>query len=118
MEKRFSLYRWFKNVSISRKNIIDAANSFSTGDLSSRARVLSGDEIGVVANSFNEMAANLQTQVKELAQLNENLRAEISKRERAESAVRQAYFRLETAHRELQQQTADRLHAEEMLRQS
>jgi signal transduction histidine kinase/CheY-like chemotaxis protein len=99
-------------------NIIDAASSFSAGDLSSRARVLSGDEIGVVANSFNEMASNLQAQVKELAQLNENLRLEISKRERAETAVRQAYARLETAHQELQYQTADRLRAEELLRQS
>ena len=79
---------------------------------------MSGDEIGVVANSFNEMASNLQAQVKELAQLNENLRLEISKRERAETAVRQAYARLETAHQELQYQTADRLRAEELLRQS
>src|SRR5262249_15308227 len=55
---------------------------------------------------------------KELAQLNESLRLEIGKRERAETAVRQAYARLETAHQELQHQTADRLHAEEMLRQS
>jgi signal transduction histidine kinase len=114
----------FLAMSVSRgihkglKNIIDAANSFSTGDLSSRARVLSGDEIGVVANSFNEMASNLQTQVKELAQLNEDLRLEVCKRERAETAVRQAYARLETAHQELQHQIADRLHAEEMLRQS
>jgi signal transduction histidine kinase/CheY-like chemotaxis protein len=114
----------FLAVSVSRgihkglTNIIRAADSFSAGDLSSRARVLSGDEIGVVANSFNEMAGSLQTQVKELAQLNESLRLEIGKRERAETAVRQAYARLETAHQELQHQTADRLHAEEMLRQS
>jgi signal transduction histidine kinase/CheY-like chemotaxis protein len=114
----------FLAISVSRgihkglTNIIDAANSFSSGDLSSRARVLSGDEIGVVANSFNQMAGNLQNQVKELAQLNENLRLEVSKRERAETAVRQGYTRLEAAHRELQQQTADRLHAEELLRQS
>ncbi len=114
----------FLAISVSRgihkglKNVIDAANSFSAGYLSARARVLSGDEIGVVANSFNEMAGHLQTQVKELAQLNENFRLEIAKRERAETAVRQAYVRLETAHQELQQQTADRLHAEEMLRQS
>src|SRR4051794_18404551 len=91
----------FLAISVSRgihkglTNIIGAANAFSAGELDSRAQVLSRDEIGMVANSFNEMAGNLQTQVKELAQLNENMRLEIGKRERAETAVRQAYARLE-----------------------
>ena len=47
--------------------IIRAANSFSAGELSARAKVLSRDEIGVVGNSFNEMADNLQIRMRELA---------------------------------------------------
>jgi signal transduction histidine kinase len=47
--------------------IISAANSFSNGVLSVRAKVLSHDEIGIVANSFNEMADFLQIRVTELA---------------------------------------------------
>ena len=44
-------------------SIIRAANAFSTGQLGTRAKVLSRDEIGVVASSFNEMADNLQKRV-------------------------------------------------------
>jgi signal transduction histidine kinase len=99
-------------------DIIGAANRFAAGDLTARARVLSRDEIGRVAASFNDMAGNLQTRVGELALLNQNLRDEIGRRERAETELRGAFARLETTHQELQRQTADRLHAEEMLRQS
>jgi HAMP domain-containing protein len=63
-------------VSVSRgihkglTQIVGAAKSFSAGELSARAAVLSKDEIGVVAGSFNEMAHSLQTRVGELARLN------------------------------------------------
>lgn len=63
-------------VSVSRgiqkglTNIIRAANSFSAGELTTRAKVLSHDEIGVVANSFNDMAQHLQVRMRELDQLN------------------------------------------------
>ena len=43
--------------------------------------VLSGDEIGTVANSFNEMANNLQMRVGELAELNRHMSHEIGERE-------------------------------------
>jgi signal transduction histidine kinase len=114
----------FLAISVSRglhkglTTIISAADSFARGDLTARARVLSRDEIGLVANSFNDMAGNLQTRVGELAQLNKYLRDEVGKRERAETELRTAFARLETTHQELQHQTADRLHAEELLRQS
>jgi signal transduction histidine kinase len=100
------------------KDIIGAANSISAGEMSARARVLSKDEIGVVANSFNEMADSLQTRVSELAQLNQHLRYEIGERERAEAELRGAFAELEATHRELMRQTAERLRVEEMLRQS
>ena len=86
--------------------------------MSARAKVLSRDEIGVVASSFNEMADNLQKQVGELADLNQHLRHEIGERERAEAKLREAFARLEATLQELQRQTAERLRAEEMLRQS
>ena len=99
-------------------DVIGAANAFSAGELSARAKVLSRDEIGVVAGAFNEMADNLQIRVKELARLNRHLRHEIAEREHAEMKSRAAFARLETTHQELQRQTAERLRAEEMLRQS
>jgi diguanylate cyclase (GGDEF)-like protein/PAS domain S-box-containing protein len=75
--------------------IIRAANAFSKGDLSARAKVLSRDEIGVVANSFNEMADHLQIRVGELAQLNGHLRHEIGERERVEADLRGAFALLD-----------------------
>lgn len=43
--------------------IIAAARSFAKGNLTTRARVFSRDEIGVVANSFNQMSDDLQESI-------------------------------------------------------
>jgi signal transduction histidine kinase len=99
-------------------SIIRAAKAFSTGQFGARAKVLSRDEIGVVATSFNEMADNLQKRVSELAELNRDKEHEIAERERAETELRAACGQLEVALRELKSETAERLRAEEMLRQS
>jgi signal transduction histidine kinase len=68
-------------------NIIRAAKSFSAGELGARAKVLAHDEIGLVTNSFNEMADNLQVRIRELARLNQDLKHQIGERERAEQAL-------------------------------
>ena len=99
-------------------SIIRAAKAFSTGQFGARAKVLSRDEIGVVASSFNEMADNLQKRVRELAELNRDKEHEIAERERAETELRAACVQLEATLRELKSETAERLRAEEMLRQS
>ncbi len=75
--------------------IIRAANSFSAGELSARTIVLSRDEIGIVANSFNGMADILQMRVSELAQLNRHLKHEVGERKRAEAGLRQMNLTLE-----------------------
>ena len=109
--------------------IIRAANSFSAGELSARAKVLSHDEIGVVANSFNEMADILQIRVSELAQLNQHLGHEVGERERAEAVLRQMNQTLEVRVAErtatltnlveaLRKEATDRERAEAALRQS
>lgn len=91
----------FLAISVSRGiqkglgEIIRAANAFSAGKLGERAEVLSRDEIGVVANSFNDMAGNLQKRMKELAHLNRQLRHEIRERERAEAKLRGAFALLD-----------------------
>ena len=72
----------------------------------------------MVANSFNEMADNLQKRVGELAELNRDKEHEIAERERAETELRAACGQLEATLRELKSETAERLRAEEMLRQS
>jgi signal transduction histidine kinase/CheY-like chemotaxis protein len=109
--------------------IIRAARLFSTGELSTRAKVLSGDEIGVVANSFNAMADTLQVRMKQLAELNQDLGHEIAERERAQEVLRQTNETLELRVTErattlthlmdaLRNEAADRERAEAALRQS
>ena len=111
-------------VSVSRgihkglTDVIGAANAFSAGELGARAKVLSRDEIGLVAGSFNEMADTLQARVKELDELNLHLSHEIAERLRTEAKLRGTFAQLETAMHELRRETDERLRAEEMLRQS
>ncbi|HEY4041804.1 MAG TPA: ATP-binding protein [Rhodopila sp.] len=116
-------------------NIISAANAFSAGELSARAKILSRDEIGVVASAFNEMAGNLQTRVREfgrlneLARLNQDLRHEVAERERAEAELRLMNETLEARVAErtstmthtvdaLHKEAADRERVEAVLRQT
>jgi diguanylate cyclase (GGDEF)-like protein len=76
-------------------SIIRAAKEFATGQFGARANVLSRDEIGVVAKSFNEMANNLQKRVRELADLNRDKEHEIAERKRAETELREAFALLD-----------------------
>jgi signal transduction histidine kinase len=99
-------------------DVIRAADAFSAGDLRTRARVLSRDEIGVVANAFNAMADSQQSRVRELAELNRHLRREVAERDGAKEELLIAFARLEATHRELKFQVAERLRTEEMLRRS
>jgi signal transduction histidine kinase/CheY-like chemotaxis protein len=110
-------------------HIITAAGSISAGEFGARAEVLSGDEIGVVAHSFNDMADKLQKRVRELGALNQHLRHEVEERERAEAELRQMNETLEARVGErtatltqlvdaLHKEAADRERVEAALRQS
>ncbi|MCP4268776.1 MAG: response regulator [Candidatus Brocadiaceae bacterium] len=48
-----------RDISIPIKNLTVAANAIAKGDLSYRAKVKSGEEIGMLANNFNNMAEEL-----------------------------------------------------------
>jgi signal transduction histidine kinase len=98
--------------------VIRSANSFSAGHLDARAKVLSRDEMGVVAGAFNEMAENLQTRVREFAKVNQRLGHEIDERKHAETELKGAFAQLQATLHELKRETAERLRTEEMLHQS
>ena len=70
-----------RNIQKGLAEIIKAANSFAKGSYSTRAKVFSRDEIGVVANSFNQMS--------------EELEREIAERGRVEGDLRQAFALLD-----------------------
>ncbi|MEO6303378.1 MAG: HAMP domain-containing protein, partial [Bacteroidia bacterium] len=61
-------------ISVSRgiqkglSEIITATSSFAQGNLQTRAKVFSKDEIGVLANSFNNMSEELERSINELGQ--------------------------------------------------
>ena len=65
--------------------IIRSARKIATGDFSTRAKAYSKDEIGILANSFNEMTDKLEQNITAL----KNQEAELQKsKERAEQSVK------------------------------
>ena len=67
-----------------------AANALAAGKLSARTGPICGAaELVQLGGAFNEMAQKLDERQAELLRLNENLRAEIRERERAEQLARQ-----------------------------
>ena len=65
------------------KTITKQLKSFANGDLSSRINIKSNDEIGILANTFNKMASNLenliQTREELLRDIGHELRTPIAK---------------------------------------
>ena len=79
--------------------LVETTQRVASGDLTARAQVRTGDEIGVLANAFNSMAAQLW-------ELIENLEQRVAERTRdyEEAIVRtqQAYAQLYEAHQKLE----------------
>jgi signal transduction histidine kinase/DNA-binding response OmpR family regulator/HPt (histidine-containing phosphotransfer) domain-containing protein len=84
------------------KRLTDGAESIRMGELDQHIEVKSWDEIGVLARSFNEMAASLlkadQAKSRLMAEqlkTNERLTQEIEDRKKAEDALQEAHQELE-----------------------
>lgn len=60
---------------------------FTSGDLEARAQLKAGDESGVLAASFNKMAEEVGSLLKNLAERTHELEAEIGERRRAEASL-------------------------------
>ncbi|MBI5215309.1 MAG: PAS domain S-box protein [Ignavibacteriae bacterium] len=83
------------------RQMVKTVDTISEGDLTHRAVVVSNDEVGHLARSFNRMVDNVQTAHEELEQLNrtlerrvdertKELRLEINERKQAESKLRES----------------------------
>ena len=57
------------------RKLAEAAKNISKGDLTSRVQIDSNDELGILANTFNEMAANLAASIDHLNATNQQLEA-------------------------------------------
>lgn len=55
--------------------LVESARVLAKGDLTQRAAIESGDEIGTLAEAFNAMAANLERTIKSLGQSQSKLKA-------------------------------------------
>jgi PAS domain S-box-containing protein len=62
------------------KNMVQTIEEISAGDLSKRVAVLSHDEVGNLAASFNAMVAKLENFSRELKDLNNELEDKVAKR--------------------------------------
>jgi len=80
-----------------------ASERVAQGDLSTPVDVTSSNEVGVLARSFNQMIVSLKKSRDELQQWGEELEAEISEREQAEEALREA----EEKYKKLVEATSD-----------
>ncbi len=69
-------------------NLRDAANTLAKGDYTARARVMSGDEMGQLAGSFNKMASSLELYATDLEKKIEQKTSELVE---AKAHVEKAY---------------------------
>jgi signal transduction histidine kinase/CheY-like chemotaxis protein len=77
-------------------NIIQSSEKIAAGDFSGRAKVFSQDEIGILANSFNEMTDKLQLNIDALKRSEEALIA--SKEVAEQSAIVKEHFLANMSH--------------------
>lgn len=96
------------SASISRPiiRLTETIQTFAEGDLARRAEISSRNEIGQLANSFNEMADKL----KKITVSRDELSAEIDVRQRVEQQLREAASNLRRSQKELRsaKETADK----------
>jgi methyl-accepting chemotaxis protein len=82
---------WFASRVIIRPilALVDTAGKVAKGDLTQRATVSSGDEIGSLADAFNVMAANLERTIKSLVQSQTKLKSVVESVDtRSQSVIR------------------------------
>src|SRR5262245_36339002 len=80
-----------------------AASHIAAGDLSQRVKATSRDEIGVLAMTFNHMAASLESTYRDLAQLNIGLEEKVQERteelQQRQEQLQEVNIQLEIANR-------------------
>ena len=85
-----------RRISRPMKELTSVVKTMAQGELSARANVRTGDEIEVLADSFNEMAENLHTSLTEVRQKSEES-------ERAAQEAQEARMQIQAAQMELAQ---------------
>ncbi|HLF91305.1 MAG TPA: PAS domain S-box protein, partial [Anaerolineales bacterium] len=73
--------------------LTQTVSRFTRGEMGARANIKSGDEIGVLATSFNQMAEQVSVLVRGMEEHTQALEAEIKNRQQIEEALRESEAR-------------------------
>lgn len=103
-----------RNLTRPIRSLSDAAEKVGGGDLSVRSAVLSRDEVGFLATTFNDMLERIQhwhveleneveARTTDLQVANKDLQMQVEQRERAEKSLARYTEDLERSNRELEQ---------------
>jgi serine phosphatase RsbU (regulator of sigma subunit) len=90
---------WLIATSFTRPitDLIIVATTLSTGELKPRIQVNREDEIGILVDSFNRMADQLQKSFRQLAQANQTLEDKVAQRTRELEAANKALYAANSA---------------------
>jgi methyl-accepting chemotaxis protein len=88
-----------KVISVPILSLAESTTIIGKGDLNHRVQVQSKDELGYLAQSFNEMAEHLEKTTTSI----DNLNREITEREKAEERLKAANLQLEANEEQLKQ---------------
>ncbi len=82
-----SAFLFSRTITRSLIALNDAAKEFGRGNFDRNIDVTSRDEIGQLAQSFNQMSAELKKCIADIKESNERLQIEVTERKRAENAI-------------------------------
>jgi signal transduction histidine kinase len=105
-----------RSISNPISKLKDTAIEIGKGDLSKRAQVVSKDEVGVLAVSFNQMTDEIQKRNEGLQTMNEELQSTNEELESSNEELRSTTEELETSNEELQSTTEELEASNEELR--
>ncbi len=107
----FLTYSLARQISIPLKELTVGARRVSGGDYSERVAVTSHDEIGELANTFNDMAASLEERSRALLELTKSLEAKVDERTRE---LRKSNRKTKAAYHDLQEAQVQLVQSEKM----
>ena len=101
-----------RNIISPLENLTDAAAKMSAGNLNTQVKIKSKNELGILANTFNKMTAQLDelyrslemkvaARTAELLQVNQTLETEILERKQAEAELQQTLLELKETQAQL-----------------
>jgi two-component system, sensor histidine kinase len=93
-----------RNIQKGLNEILQSAKAVAKKDFTRKAKSFSKDEIGILANNFNNMADELERSIREIEEAQQKAIRDIAEKKRLEKEIREANVTLE---KKVQQRTAE-----------